>query len=121
MRACPRILVGIAVSSSLIGGAYMGYMSAPGELSGEQKKVLHPIIAEWDALPFEERKRLLRVAGAYSSLPPEMQHRVSERLFGWVALSAEERNSARERYRQFRSLPPDKRRDLINKWKKQFR
>jgi hypothetical protein len=119
MKTWSEMLLGLTVSALSVAGFHVIHVSAWRELSGEQKQVLVPIRHRWNLLPVRERARLVQVAREYGSLSPDMQHRLSERLLTWTALGASERSAAREHYRQFRSLPPDKRRELINKWKKQ--
>jgi hypothetical protein len=119
MKMSSQILVGLTASVLSFTGFYMNYVFESGELSGEEKQVLRPIVHRWNSLPVDERERLVQVARDYGSLSPDMQQRVSERLLTWTTLGAAERSAAREHYREFRSLPADKRREIINKWKKQ--
>ena len=119
MKTSSQIAVGLTASVLSFAGLYMNSVSQSGELSEEEKKVLFPVAHSWKSLPDDERERLVHVARDYRSLSPEMQHRVSERLLTWTMLGSAERSAARDQYRKFRSLPPDKRRALINKWKKQ--
>jgi len=118
MKTTSQILFGLTASVLSFTGFYADYVSGSGELSDDEKQVLLPVVHRWNSLPVDERKRLVQVARDYGSLSPDMQHRVSERLLAWTTLGAAERSAARERYREFRSLPPDKRRELINKWKR---
>ena len=118
MKASSKILFGLTASELSFAGFYANsknHVSDARELSGEEKQVLLPVVHRWSSLLVDERERLVEIARNYASLSPQMQHRVSERLLTWTTLGASERISAREHYRQFRSLPPDKRRELINK------
>lgn len=119
MKTSSQIVVGLTASVLSFAGFYMNSVSQSGELSDDEKQVLLPVVHRWKSLPDDERERLVHVAREYGSLSPDMQHRVSERLLMWTTLGAAERNAAREHYRVFRSLPADKRREIINKWKKQ--
>ena len=118
MKTSSQIAVGLTASVLSFAGFYMNSVSQSGELSGEEQKVLLAVAHSWKSLPDDERERLVHVARDYRSLSPEMQHRVSERLLTWTMLGTAECSSAREQFRKFRSLPPNKRRALINKWKK---
>ncbi|HKB82010.1 MAG TPA: DUF3106 domain-containing protein [Burkholderiales bacterium] len=119
MKTSSQIVVGLTASVLSFTGFHMNSVSHSVELSGDEKKVLFPLVDSWKSLPDDERERLLQVARDYRSLSPEMQHRVSDRLLTWTMLGSAERSAARDQYRKFRALPPDKRRALINKWKKQ--
>ena len=118
MKTSSQVVLGLTASVLSIAGFYMNSVSGSGELLGEEKIVLQPIIHSWKSLPADERERLVHVARDYRSLSPEMRHRVSERLLTWTMLGSAERGAARDQYRKFRSLPPKDRRALIDKWKK---
>ena len=119
MKTSSQEVVGLTALVLSCAGFYMISVSQSGELSGEEKKVLLPVAHSWKSLPDDERERLVHVARDYRFLSPEMQRRVPERLLTWAMLGSAERSAARDQYRKFRSLPLDKRRALINKWKKQ--
>jgi hypothetical protein len=119
MKTWSQTLFGLTVSALSVAGFRVVDVSAWSDLSGEQPPFLVPVRQSWNLIPVRERAGLVHVAWEYGSLSPDLQHRASERLVARTTLSAE-RGSAREHYRQFRSLPPDKRRDLMNKWKKQY-
>jgi hypothetical protein len=119
MKTSSDILVGLTASILSFTGFYVNNVSESGELSGEEKQVLRPIIHRWNSLPLDERERLTQIAKDYGSLSPDMGYRVSERLLTWTTVDAAERSAARDHYRKFRSLSPDKRREIIDKWKKQ--
>ena len=119
MKTSSPIVIGLTASVLSFAGFYMNSVSQSDELSDEEKEVLLPFFPRWNSLPVDDQERLVQVARHYGSLPPELQHRVSERLLTWSTLSVAERDAARDQYRKFRSLPSDKRRALINKWKKQ--
>jgi len=114
------MLVGLAVSVLSATGLHVIGVSAWSDMSGEQKQVLIPIRLSWNLLCVPERAGLVEVAWKCGSLSADKQHGMSETPVTWMTLCASGRSMAREHYRQFRSLPPDKRRERMNRWKKQY-
>jgi hypothetical protein len=119
MRTWSQTLFGVTVSALSVAGSHVVGVSAWSDMCGEQTPVLLPNCRSWNLIPVRETAVLVQIAWEYASLPRDMQYRPSARLVARTALSAQ-RGAAREHYRHFRSLPQGKRRDLMNKWKKQY-
>jgi len=118
MKTSSQIVVGLTASVLSFTGVHMNSVSPSGELSGDEKKVLFPLVDDWKSLPGDERERFAHVVGVYGSLPRDMKHRESERFLTWAMPDTADCSSVREHYRKYRSLPPNDRRALIKKWKK---
>jgi Protein of unknown function (DUF3106) len=120
MQTWSQMLFGLTVSVLSVAGFHIVDVSAWSDISGVQKQVLLAVHPSWNLLPVRDRAGPVPVAGKYGSVSADKQHKVSEGIVTWTTLCASERSAAREHYRQFRSLPPDKRRERMNKWKKQY-
>ncbi len=100
------------------------------ELTHSQQEALQPLgAAEWDQLDSLRKHKWLDIANRYSSMKPDEQQRVHERMRDWVKLSPEQRRVARENYarskkieasqksaqwEQYQQLPEDEKRRLAN-------
>lgn len=86
------------------------------ELTLEQKQVLAPLAAEWNALEVYRQKKWLGIAQRYSALTPDEQARVQRRMKAWVKLSPEERKAAREKFKKLNKAAPDRKEAIMQKW-----
>jgi hypothetical protein len=68
------------------------------DLSAPQQVALDPLKAEWDHMEPVRRQKWLDIANRYSSMKPDEQQRVQERMRDWLKLTPEERRLARENY-----------------------
>ncbi|WP_317204611.1 DUF3106 domain-containing protein [Janthinobacterium sp.] len=100
------------------------------ELTHSQQEALQPLgAAEWDQLDSLRKHKWLDIANRYSSMKPDEQQRVHERMRDWVKLTPEQRRVARENYtrskkiepgqksaqwEQYQQLPEDEKRRLAN-------
>lgn len=97
------------------------------ELSAPQRVALDPLKLEWDHLDAARKAKWIDIANRYSSMKPDEQQRVQERMRAWVKLTPEERRVARENYtlskkidktqkasqwEQYQQLPDDEKRKL---------
>ncbi|MFZ6747830.1 DUF3106 domain-containing protein [Undibacterium sp. Ren11W] len=76
-------------------------------LSAQQKLALAPLSAEWDNIDEVRKKKWLEIAAKYSSMKPDEQTRVQERIRDWVKLSPEQRMQARENFAQTTQIKPE--------------
>ncbi|MBR7798736.1 DUF3106 domain-containing protein [Undibacterium fentianense] len=67
-------------------------------LTSDQKTALSPLANEWDKMDELRRKKWLGIANKYSSMKPEEQQRVQERVQAWVKLTPEQRMAVRENF-----------------------
>lgn len=97
------------------------------DLSAPQQLALDPLKAEWDHMEAARRQKWLDIANRYSSMKPDEQQRVQERMRAWLKLTPEERRLARENYtlskkidkgqksaqwEQYQQLPEEEKRKL---------
>lgn len=118
MKMSLQMVIGLTASVLSFTGFHMNSASQSGERSGGEKKVFFPLVDGWKSLPGDERQRFSHVVGVYGSSSRDMQHGGSENLVTWTMPDTADCSSGREHYRKYRSLPPNDRRALINKWKK---
>jgi hypothetical protein len=97
------------------------------ELSPAQQHALTPLSAEWDGLDASHKKKWLTIGNKFSSLKPDQQLRVQNRMRDWAKLTPAQRRVARESYsrakkldshekstkwQQYQQLPEDQRQKL---------
>ncbi len=97
------------------------------ELSKAQQVALEPLRGEWDYMDGVRKQKWLDIANRFSSMKPDEQGRVHERMRGWLTLTPEERRVARENYtlskkmekglksaqwEQYQALPEEEKRKL---------
>ncbi len=97
------------------------------ELSRPQQVALEPLRGEWDQMDALRKQKWLELANRYSSMKPDEQLRVQERMRAWTKLTPEERRVARENYtlskkldksqksakwEQYQQLPEEEKRKL---------
>ena len=68
------------------------------ELSPPQQVALDPLKGEWDRMESVRKQKWLDIANRYSSMKPDEQLRMQERMRAWTRLTPEERRLARENY-----------------------
>lgn len=77
------------------------------DLTPTQQQALAPLAQEWDKLDTFRKNKWLAIGNRFSSMKPDEQQRVQERMREWVALTPEQRRVARENYVRARKLKPD--------------
>ena len=92
-----------------------------------QQIALEPLQSEWDKMDGLRKQKWLEIANHYSSMKPDEQIRVQERMRDWIKLTPEERRLARENYtlskkidksqksakwEQYQQLPEEEKRKL---------
>lgn len=97
------------------------------ELSRPQQIALEPLAAEWDQMEALRKQKWLEIANRYSSMKPDEQLRVQERMRSWIKMTPEERRLVRENYtlsqkldktqksakwEQYQQLPEEEKRKL---------
>ena len=96
-------------------------------LTRPQQVALEPLQSEWDKMEGLRKQKWLDIANRYSSMKPDEQARVQERMRDWIKLTPEERRLARENYtlskkldksqksakwEQYQQLPEEEKRKL---------
>ena len=75
-------------------------------LSPAQQQALQPLRGEWDGMDGLRKQKWLQLARRFSSLPPQEQERLHERMREWARLTPGQRELARETYNRARSIAP---------------
>ncbi len=105
-----RYFVGIALLLGVVLSLPVAAAPPPGptwkQLTVAQRHVLAPLAGEWDKLDPDRRLKWIGVAERYPNLAPEQQQRLQSRMKEWAALSTEEREAAREKFKNLQQLPP---------------
>ena len=136
--------VTVAIAALCVGGAVSARQTAPvapavstpaaaldkpfwKELSRPQQIALEPLAGEWDAMEGLRKQKWLEIANRYSSMKPDEQLRVQERMRSWIKMTPEERRLVRENYtlskkldkeqksakwEQYQQLPEEEKRKL---------
>ena len=136
--------VSIAIAALCIGGAASARQVAPvappaaplaasldkpfwKELTRPQQIALDPLQGEWDKMEGLRKQKWLEIANRYSSMNPDEQLRVQERMRAWIKMTPEERRLVRENYtlsekldkeqksakwEQYQQLPEEEKRKL---------
>jgi len=86
------------------------------ELNKQQRDILAPLSRDWNQMENVRRKKWLGIADRYSTMKPEEQQRVQQRMREWAELSADQRNKVRNTYRDFQQLPSEQKQTLKQKW-----
>jgi hypothetical protein len=74
------------------------------ELSRPQQIALDPLQGEWDKMEGLRKQKWLEIANRYSSMKPDEQLRVQERMRSWIKMTPEERRVVRENYTMSKTL-----------------
>ncbi len=97
------------------------------ELTRPQQVALEPLQGEWDKMEGLRKQKWLEIANRYSSMKPDEQARVQERMREWIKMTPEERRLVRENYtlskkldkeqksakwEQYKQLPEEEKRKL---------
>ena len=97
------------------------------ELSRPQQIALDPLQGEWDKMDGLRKQKWLDIANRFSSMKPDEQLRVQERMREWLKMTPEERRLVRENYtlskkidktqksakwEQYQQLPEEEKRKL---------
>jgi hypothetical protein len=75
-------------------------------LSRPQQVALEPLAAEWDRMEGIRKQKWLEIANRFSSMKPDEQARVHERMREWVKMTPEERRVVRENYTRTKKIDP---------------
>ena len=76
-------------------------------LTPAQREALQPLQAEWDQMDGVRKQKWLQLASRFSTMKPEEQKRVQERMREWARLTPEQRELARETYSRTRKIAPN--------------
>jgi len=85
-------------------------------LSPAEQTILAPLAGHWDRLDADDRQRWLGVAKRYPKMTPTGQKRTQTRMKKWAALSPQERQQARDKYKKMKRRGDD--RELSREWQR---
>lgn len=74
-----------------------------------EREALAPLYPLWNSLPETQQHNLRRLAQHYPKLNRDEKNRFLSRLATWAQLTPAQRQAAREKYRAFSQVPPEKR------------
>lgn len=77
------------------------------DLTPAQQQALAPLASEWDGLETPRKNKWLAIGNKFSSMKPEEQQRMQERMQEWVKLTPEQRRVARQSYARAKRLDPE--------------
>jgi hypothetical protein len=76
-------------------------------LTPQQKSTLAPLAPEWDKIDEIRKKKWLEIANKYTSMKPDEQARVQERMQTWMKLTPEQRMQVRENFARTKQIKPE--------------
>lgn len=77
------------------------------DLTPAQQAALDPLSGEWDQMDGVRKRKWLELSNRFSSMKPEEQQRVHERMREWVKLTPAQRKLARDTYTRTKKLAPN--------------
>ncbi|WP_194723556.1 DUF3106 domain-containing protein [Noviherbaspirillum malthae] len=86
------------------------------DLTPAQQQALSPLAAEWDQLDGFRKNKWLAIGNKFSSMKPDEQQRVQERMRDWVKLTPEERRTARTNYARAKKLASEQKSEQWEKY-----
>ncbi|WP_229505097.1 DUF3106 domain-containing protein [Massilia mucilaginosa] len=95
-----KVLAPISKPSPAVAAAPAALAGKPmwKDLSPPQQIALDPLKGEWDRMESVRKQKWLDIANRYSSMKPDEQVRMQERMRAWTRLTPDERRVARENY-----------------------
>jgi hypothetical protein len=75
-------------------------------LSRPQQVALEPLAGEWDRMEGIRKQKWLEIANRFSSMKPDEQARVHERMRDWLKMTPDERRLVRENYTRTKKIGP---------------
>jgi hypothetical protein len=112
-------LLSALLSLTLLVGVAPAHAQRFGDLSPQERSVLQPLSADWDAMSATRKKKWLELAQRYPKLAPEEQQRLSGRMAGWSRMSPDDRRAARDQFREIQgpqNARPEAREQLKKQW-----
>jgi hypothetical protein len=87
------------------------------DLTPPQRDALGPLVNDWEHLDNQTKKKWVEIANRYPHMKPEEQSRIQERMREWAMLTPEQRRVARDSYERIKSMPPEKRADMLRQYR----
>lgn len=101
-----------------VGAALAADKSNPtwAELTSAQQVALAPLQSEWNNLDQPRKRKWLGVAERFPKMSADEQARIQRRMQAWSNLTPQERQVARDSYRDLSKLPEAQRQVVRRKW-----
>lgn len=80
------------------------------DLNASQRQALAPLAAKWGQLSEAHKRKWIALSQNYPRMAPAEQARLHSRMTEWVALSPQQRSTARLNFADVRQLDPQERR-----------
>ncbi|MFM9881709.1 MAG: DUF3106 domain-containing protein [Burkholderiales bacterium] len=108
------ILIGLCVATS----AWSADRNGPtwSALKKEQQLVLSSLESEWGNFDAQRKAKWISIANQYPKMGKDEQERIQRRMKTWASLTPEQRQVARENYRDLSRLPQAERHAVRQKW-----
>ena len=102
-------------------------------LTAQQREALAPLAGDWSTMSADRKKKWLDIAEKYPRLSPDGKARLHSRMAEFAKLTPKQRQTARENFQrayelplesresavqQYKSLPPEKKRELTERGKR---
>jgi ADP-heptose:LPS heptosyltransferase len=81
------------------------------DLKPEQRIALAPLQAEWPKISETQKRKWLEISKNFGKLQPEEQTKLHGRMKDWVALSPQQRASARLNFSAAKALTPEEKQE----------
>lgn len=99
----------VTPAKPLVGAAAAGSIKAEthpfwAELTASQRIALAPLESEWSKIDTFRKKKWLQISSRFSSMKPDEQQRLQEKMRIWAKLTPDQRRHAREVYSRTKSL-----------------
>lgn len=86
------------------------------ELTTAQQTALSPLQSEWNNLDQPRKRKWLGVAARFPQMSADEKTRIQRRMQAWSNLTPEERQVARDSYRDLSKMPEAQRQVVRQKW-----
>lgn len=76
------------------------------DLTPAQQRALEPLAGEWNKLEGLRKQKWLEIANRFTSMKPDEQQRVHERMRDWLRLTPDQRRQVRENFARSQKITP---------------
>jgi hypothetical protein len=83
-------------------------------LSADQHEALAPLAHDWDTFDNDRKRRWIKIASRYKKMSTDSQKRLHGRMQEWLAMTPEQRRTARENYQLSKQVPVQQRENAWN-------
>jgi Protein of unknown function (DUF3106) len=83
-------------------------------LSADQHEALAPLAHDWDTFDNDRKRRWMKIASRDKKMSTDSQKRLHGRMQEWLAMTPEQRRTARENYQLSKQVPVQQRENAWN-------